>query len=201
MIDHQQSRTGIATGHKEGGTQTCIGYATIPLAQISRSNHLPVFLILPAKINFMCTNWSPAHFSLFYLEQSLPLIETQEYRAVEVTSCHQIWSSAITQSPILSTLTKIIKAHSMVSSVCVPISVGVLLQEFKVYMACNFLYDLTYDQFRAICSPVSIFLQSKQLPSHTHLPPVLSCLIWGCALEEEVRQYMLRYYDHIPALL
>lgn len=55
----------------------------------------------------------------------------------------------------------------MVLSVCVPTSVGVLLQEFKVYMACNFLCDLTYDQFRAICSPGSIVLQSKQLPSLT----------------------------------
>lgn len=86
MIGHQQLRTGIATSHKEGGTQTSIGCAIIPLAQISRSSHLPVFLILPAKINFMCANWSPAAFLTFLLRtKSSFLIQIQEYRAVEVT--------------------------------------------------------------------------------------------------------------------
>lgn len=94
---------------------------------------------------------------------------------------------------------------SFESTLCVPISVGILLQEFKVYMAVNFVTFslsllMTSSEPFALLAALSFGLSSSPLmfvfTSSALLPHLSMCL----ALEEEVRLYMLRYNAHIPTL-
>lgn len=94
----------------------------------------------------------------------------------------------------------------MVTSVCVSISVGILFQEFKVYMAVNFITSsvsllmtssepfvlLAASSFSLSSSPLVFVFTSSALMSHLGM-----CM----ALEKEVRQHMLRDNAPIPALL
>lgn len=94
----------------------------------------------------------------------------------------------------------------MVSSVCVPVCVGILFQEFKVYVAVNFITSsvillMTSSEPFFLLAALSFSLSSSPLVFVITSSALMSHLGMCVALEKEVRQYMLRYNAHISALL